>query len=256
MGETRSRLDLGVTPPVVLMLVGLQGSGKTTSAAKLARHLRDERGRRPYLVPGRRLPPRRDRAADHARDASSASPSTRRAPMRIPSTSRRDAVAAARTQKVRHGDRRHRRPAAHRRRADGRARAIKAAVVAAPRPPRRRRDDRPGRGQRRPGIPRPARRRRRRPHQARRRCPRRRGALDPRDDRRADLLRRRRREARRARAVPSRPHGLAHSRQGRRPVADREGREGLRPEAGGGARDASSARTSSRSRTSAISSRW
>jgi signal recognition particle subunit SRP54 len=44
-------LDLGGTSPVVLMLVGLNGSGKTTTAAKLARHLRVERGRRPYLVP-------------------------------------------------------------------------------------------------------------------------------------------------------------------------------------------------------------
>ena len=51
MGESVAQLDLSVAPPVVLMLVGLQGSGKTTSAAKLARHLRDERGRRPYLVP-------------------------------------------------------------------------------------------------------------------------------------------------------------------------------------------------------------
>src|SRR6267378_4495636 len=32
-------------------LVGLNGSGKTTTTAKLARWLRDERGRTPYLVP-------------------------------------------------------------------------------------------------------------------------------------------------------------------------------------------------------------
>jgi signal recognition particle subunit SRP54 len=51
MGETATPLDLSAAPPVVLMLVGLQGSGKTTTAAKLARHLRDERSRRPYLVP-------------------------------------------------------------------------------------------------------------------------------------------------------------------------------------------------------------
>jgi signal recognition particle subunit SRP54 len=33
------------------MLVGLQGSGKTTTAAKLARYLRDNKKRNPYLVP-------------------------------------------------------------------------------------------------------------------------------------------------------------------------------------------------------------
>ncbi len=51
MGGQAAALDLGVPPPVTIMLVGLQGSGKTTSAAKLARHLKLERGRRPYLVP-------------------------------------------------------------------------------------------------------------------------------------------------------------------------------------------------------------
>jgi signal recognition particle subunit SRP54 len=51
MGEQAAVLDLGVPPPVTIMLVGLQGSGKTTSAAKLARYLKAERGRRPYLVP-------------------------------------------------------------------------------------------------------------------------------------------------------------------------------------------------------------
>jgi signal recognition particle subunit SRP54 len=51
LGETPAQLDLGATMPAVLMVVGLNGSGKTTSTAKLARYLRDERGRRPYLVP-------------------------------------------------------------------------------------------------------------------------------------------------------------------------------------------------------------
>ena len=50
MGETDHELDLSGRPPFVLMLVGLQGSGKTTTAAKLARHLRSK-GRHPYLVP-------------------------------------------------------------------------------------------------------------------------------------------------------------------------------------------------------------
>ncbi len=51
MGERRVELNLSAAPPVVIMLVGLQGSGKTTTAAKLARHLQEQRGRKPYLVP-------------------------------------------------------------------------------------------------------------------------------------------------------------------------------------------------------------
>src|SRR5205814_2093648 len=41
----------GGPSPVVVMLVGLNGSGKTTTTAKLARWLHAERGRTPYLVP-------------------------------------------------------------------------------------------------------------------------------------------------------------------------------------------------------------
>jgi len=51
MGGETATLDLGSNPPITIMLVGLQGSGKTTTAAKLARHLKADRGRRPYLVP-------------------------------------------------------------------------------------------------------------------------------------------------------------------------------------------------------------
>ena len=51
LGDKPVTLDLGGPSPVVVMLVGLNGAGKTTTAAKLARHLRDERGRHPYLVP-------------------------------------------------------------------------------------------------------------------------------------------------------------------------------------------------------------
>ncbi|MCL4142271.1 UNVERIFIED_CONTAM: hypothetical protein GTU68_060561 [Idotea baltica] len=50
MGEP-GELKLKYAPPVVIMLVGLQGSGKTTSCGKLAKHLRDERRRHPLLVP-------------------------------------------------------------------------------------------------------------------------------------------------------------------------------------------------------------
>ena len=43
------RMDLSGPSPHIIMLVGLQGSGKTTTAAKLALHLRQE-GQRPLLV--------------------------------------------------------------------------------------------------------------------------------------------------------------------------------------------------------------
>ena len=43
-------LDLNAPPPVVILLAGLQGAGKTTSAAKLARHLKERLGKKPLLV--------------------------------------------------------------------------------------------------------------------------------------------------------------------------------------------------------------
>ena len=48
LGEP-GRLNLGLQSPAVIMLVGLQGAGKTTMAGKLALHLRKQ-GRRPLLV--------------------------------------------------------------------------------------------------------------------------------------------------------------------------------------------------------------
>ena len=51
LGGERTELDLAAAPPVVLMLVGLNGSGKTTTSGKLARYLKTELKRSPYLVP-------------------------------------------------------------------------------------------------------------------------------------------------------------------------------------------------------------
>jgi signal recognition particle subunit SRP54 len=42
LGERREGLKLSAVPPTVIMMVGLQGSGKTTKAAKLARRLKGE----------------------------------------------------------------------------------------------------------------------------------------------------------------------------------------------------------------------
>jgi signal recognition particle subunit SRP54 len=49
MGSTSSRLELAPQPPTVIMIVGLHGSGKTTSSGKLALHLK-EKGHHPLLV--------------------------------------------------------------------------------------------------------------------------------------------------------------------------------------------------------------
>ncbi len=49
MGNTTARLDFPSKPPCVIMMCGLQGAGKTTHCAKLARHLM-EQNRRPLLV--------------------------------------------------------------------------------------------------------------------------------------------------------------------------------------------------------------
>ncbi|MDB5721881.1 MAG: signal recognition particle protein, partial [Alphaproteobacteria bacterium] len=39
LGADESALDIEVTPPAVVMMVGLQGSGKTTTTAKIAKRL-------------------------------------------------------------------------------------------------------------------------------------------------------------------------------------------------------------------------
>ena len=50
MGGSSTGLNLSYKPPIPVMLVGLQGSGKTTTAAKLAKFLKDK-GRKACLVP-------------------------------------------------------------------------------------------------------------------------------------------------------------------------------------------------------------
>jgi signal recognition particle subunit SRP54 len=51
LGERREGLKLSSVPPTVVMMVGLQGSGKTTTAAKLARRLKTE-GRQVRMIAG------------------------------------------------------------------------------------------------------------------------------------------------------------------------------------------------------------
>ncbi|RJQ54283.1 MAG: signal recognition particle protein [Actinobacteria bacterium] len=49
MGGSQSKLVFAPKPPTVIMMVGLQGSGKTTASAKLAYMLKKQ-GRRPFLI--------------------------------------------------------------------------------------------------------------------------------------------------------------------------------------------------------------
>lgn len=50
MGGEAAQLNYADTPPTIMMMVGLQGAGKTTNAAKLASFLRGKKIRRPLLV--------------------------------------------------------------------------------------------------------------------------------------------------------------------------------------------------------------
>jgi signal recognition particle subunit SRP54 len=97
LGEGRPALEWASSPPTVILVVGLQGSGKTTTAAKLARRLQRE-GRQPMLA-----------ACDLVRPAAVEQLSTlaRRIDVPIhagtsggdPVATARDALAAAREQK-------------------------------------------------------------------------------------------------------------------------------------------------------------
>lgn len=49
LGTTESKINFSPNPPTIIMLVGLQGSGKTTTAGKLANLLRKQ-GKKPLLV--------------------------------------------------------------------------------------------------------------------------------------------------------------------------------------------------------------
>ena len=50
MGSTSTKLEISSKPPTVVMLVGLQGAGKTTNGAKLAGLMKRQNGKRPLLA--------------------------------------------------------------------------------------------------------------------------------------------------------------------------------------------------------------
>lgn len=50
MGSTASELNLNVPAPAVILMAGLQGAGKTTTVAKLAKHLKEKRKKKVMVV--------------------------------------------------------------------------------------------------------------------------------------------------------------------------------------------------------------
>ena len=50
LGESNSEINLNAVPPVPMMLVGLQGAGKTTTTAKLAKYLGKNKKKKVMMV--------------------------------------------------------------------------------------------------------------------------------------------------------------------------------------------------------------
>ena len=69
MGSADSKLAFG-RPPTVVLLCGLQGSGKTTTAAKLALYLRKHEQKSPGLVAADSSAPRRSTSSSSSGDSS------------------------------------------------------------------------------------------------------------------------------------------------------------------------------------------
>ena len=232
LGGESIRIQYASKPPTVVLMAGLQGSGKTTNAAKLARWFRQQ-GRNPLLV-----------GADLQRPAAVEQLRTLGERVGVPVFSQPgDPVATARRRRrggpapgPRRLHRRHRRPPGHRRRDDGPGPPHLAGDQPRLHVPRRRRHDRPGRRHRGRVVRRHPGPRRRHPHQARRRRPGRRRAVGQGGGGQAHRLRVHGREGRGLRPVPPRPPGQPHPRHGRHAHAHREGRAGLREGRGRGRR--------------------
>src|SRR5690606_31395162 len=50
MGESNSGLNLNTQPPAIILVAGLQGAGKTTTVAKLARYLKENQNKKVAVV--------------------------------------------------------------------------------------------------------------------------------------------------------------------------------------------------------------
>ncbi|MCL2774678.1 MAG: signal recognition particle receptor subunit alpha, partial [Oscillospiraceae bacterium] len=50
MGEKQEKIEIASNPPTVIMMVGLNGAGKTTHAGKIALHFKEKENKRPLMV--------------------------------------------------------------------------------------------------------------------------------------------------------------------------------------------------------------
>ncbi len=69
LGATADPIDLNAPAPVPIMMVGLQGSGKTTTTAKIARRLNEQMRRKTLMASARHQAPGGHGAACRARPA-------------------------------------------------------------------------------------------------------------------------------------------------------------------------------------------
>ena len=151
LGSDARPIDLNAAAPVPIMMVGLQGSGKTTTTAKIAKRL-TERDNRKVLMAS--LDTRRPAAMEQlAVLGQQVNVET------LPIVARPDAAAdrgprhpGGEARRLRRGAARHRRPHHARRRADERGGRGEARRQPARNPAGRRQPDRPGRGQSRARV--------------------------------------------------------------------------------------------------------
>ena len=185
LGGESQAIDLNAPAPVAIMLVGLQGAGKTTTAAKIAKRL-TERDKRKVLMASLdvKRPAAQEQLAVLGEQVGVAT-----LPIVFgedPVAIARRAESAARLQGYDVVTARHRRAHPYRRAADAGDGGHPRRRAAARDPAGRRRADRPGRGQSGEELQRAGRPHRHRADPHGRRQPRRRGAVDARGHRQAD----------------------------------------------------------------------
>ena len=151
LGSETAELHLDVNPPAVIMMVGLQGSGKTTTTAKLAKRLA-ERERKKVLMASLDVarPAAQEQLAVLGRQAN-----VDTLPIVAGQTPVQIAERALQSAKLQGYDvapARHRRPPPRRRRADGRDEGGRRRLQPGRDAAGGRQPDRPGRGQCRQGL--------------------------------------------------------------------------------------------------------